>query len=184
MNKTTKFIFISLWIFLSRSYDAYSTYNFTPDLSKEANPLVTILNLNWSPLIITLLILFVWVIYCYYKATFTSYNLNPNKKGYNFSNFVGYVYIGKKQKWISTLYKLPNSINRFNLIIGNLISRCLVFAGIVSTSMWLLINNTDFYKEIHNAYLIYSILIIGSFFICRKWFLNGFKKYNTTTNNV
>ena len=34
-----------------------------------------------------------------------------------------------------TINKLPNSINRFNLIIGNLISRCLVFTGIVSTSI-------------------------------------------------
>ncbi len=45
--KTLKFLVILLWILLSKSYDAYCTYLHTPDLSKEANPLVSVLGLNW-----------------------------------------------------------------------------------------------------------------------------------------
>jgi hypothetical protein len=41
--KTLKFLIILLWILFSKSYDAYCTFQHTPDLSKEANPLVSLL---------------------------------------------------------------------------------------------------------------------------------------------
>ena len=110
MNKTIKFIVISLWVVLTRGYDTYATSLFTPDLSQEANPLVSILGFSWSPLLVTILVLTIWVIYCFFKATFSSHKLIPEETNYNFSNFVGYIYTGEKQKWFSILYKLPLSL--------------------------------------------------------------------------
>jgi hypothetical protein len=43
--KRLKFFIILFWMLFSKSYDAYCTFEHTPDLSKEANPLVTILGL-------------------------------------------------------------------------------------------------------------------------------------------
>ena len=182
MNKTTKFIITSIWILLTRGYDAYATYQFTPDLSKEGNPLVAIFGFTWAPLLIVIIILSIWVIYAFYKASFSSYSLLPKEKNYNYSNFIGYVYTGKKQEWYTTLYKLPKDFNRFNLIMGNLLTQCLVFTGLVSTTMWLLINNTEFYKEIHSIHLVYSILLIGSALICHNWFSIKFQEYKTASN--
>ena len=184
MNKTIKFIVISLWVVLTRVYDTYATYQFTPDLSQEANPLVSILGFSWSPLLVTILGLSIWVIYCFFKATFSSHKPIPEETNYNFSNFIGYIYTGEKQKWFSILYKLPSSFNRFNLIMGHLLTRCLVFAGMISTTMWLLLNHTEFYKEIHSPYLIYSILVIGGVVICHHWFSTQFKRYNTCNKNM
>jgi hypothetical protein len=45
--KRLKFFIILLWILFSKSYDAYCTFLHTPDLSKEANPLVSVLGFNW-----------------------------------------------------------------------------------------------------------------------------------------
>ena len=56
-------------------------------------------------------------------------------------------------------------------------SRCLVFVGVVTTFMWLLINYVPYYKNIHSATIIYVIVIIGSVFICYNWFLKLYKDY-------
>ena len=180
MNKTRKFLFTAIWILFSRSYDAYYTFQLTPDLSKEANPLVSIFGLTWTPLLIVLGVLTIYTLYAYYVRTFNPINLSPTEKGYNFSNIVAYTYLGHKDNWYSILYKIPKNFNRFNQYMGQLLTSCLVYAGIVSTTMWLLINKTEYYKEIHTAPLIYLILIIGSIVIIYNWNKTVYDEYIAT----
>ena len=183
MNRKLKFIITTVWILLSRAYDVYATYQHTPDLSKEANPLVSVFGFSWTSLLAVVLFCSIYVIYTYYLATFQTYNFLPKEKGYSLSHFIGYVYNGKKQSWISVFYKIPKDLKRFNhVIMGQLLSRCLVFAGFVSTIMWLLINNTEFYKSIHSAQMIYLILITGSVFISYRWFKNIYNEYITSAH--
>jgi hypothetical protein len=53
MNKYVKYILTIGWILFSRSYDAYCSVLLTPDLKKEANPLVTVGGISsWTPLLI------------------------------------------------------------------------------------------------------------------------------------
>lgn len=64
MTKKVKFTITTAWILLSRSYDAYCTNMLTPDLSKEANPLVTVFGVSsWTTLLIILGVLTIYVIY-------------------------------------------------------------------------------------------------------------------------
>jgi hypothetical protein len=66
MNKTLKFFLTTAWILFSRAYDAYSTAQLTPDLSKEANPLVTVVGIStWTTLIIVLGALTLYTLYVY-----------------------------------------------------------------------------------------------------------------------
>ena len=61
MNKNLKFTAITTWILFSRSYDAYCTYQLTPDLSKEANPLVTVVGISsWTTLLLVLSVLTIY----------------------------------------------------------------------------------------------------------------------------
>lgn len=184
MNNKVKFTITTIWILLTRGYDAYSTYQYTPDLSNEANPLVSILGFNWTPLLIVVGVLSLYAIYCYYETTFRNYDLYPEEKGYSLSHFVGYLYLGKKQEWISLLYKFPKDLKRLNHFMGHLLTKFLVFAGFLSTLMWLLLNYSEFYNEIHSAKMIYSILILGSILISYLWFLKNYKEYQTATNNT
>lgn len=79
---------------------------------------------------------------------------------------------------LSILYKLPSLKNkRFHYTFGNIFTRYLVFAGIVSTVMWLLINNSEFYRDIHNHLVIYGILISGTFIILSNYYKTNFKRY-------
>jgi hypothetical protein len=181
MGKKTKFTLVTAWILLSRSYDAYCTNQLTPDLSKESNPLVSVLGMSWTPLLIIISLLSIYAIYTLYISVFKSKNLLPTEKGYSFSNVAAYTYLGQKDHWTAVFYKLPKDVSRFNHYMGHTLSRCLVFAGIVSTVMWLLINYTEFYKSIHSVQLIYSILIIGCTAIIYSWNKTMYRQYLTAT---
>ncbi len=182
MTKTTKFVATTLWILFSRSYDAYCTNQLTPDLSKEANPLVSVLGMTWAPLLLTIGLLTLYVIYTYYLTLFKPKNLLPNEKGYSFSSIAAYLYLGQKEHWTALLYKLPNSFSRFNHYMGHVLTRCLVFVGFVSTIMWLLINYTDYYKTVHSAPMIYGIILIGIGVITYRWNREQYEQYLAEQN--
>jgi hypothetical protein len=177
MNKIANFLLISAWIIFSRAFDAYCTFLHTPDLKKEANPLVSVLGLSWTPLLIVISILTIYTIYAYYFYTFKEYDLFPKEKGYTFSAFCTYVYLGKKEHWTSMLYKLPTDIQRFNYVLGANLSKSLAVAGIISTLMWILIRNTEFYLKMHSANFIYSLIILSSLGIFLNWYKNLYKEY-------
>ncbi len=169
MSKSVRFFLTTLWILLSRSYDAYCTYQFTPDLSSEANPLVSILGMTWTPLLLVIGFLTLYAIWGYYKSIFEPIDFLPEERGYSFSNVAAYTYLGYKGEWYQTLFKIPNSLNRFNQYMGQLLAPCLVYAGIVSTVMWVLMNNANFYRGLHSVHLIYGILIAGCLMIIYRW---------------
>jgi len=182
MKKNLKFIFTTTWILLSRSYDAYCTYAFTPDLSKEANPLVSIVGISsWTTLLVILSLLTIYAIYAYYVSLYRPMNLTPKEEGYSFGDFVAFVYLGQKDSWTSVLYKFPKSFTRATNYFGYLLTKGLVFAGIVSTIMWLLINNTEFYKTIHSATLIYVVLVVGILIIAFYWNKKLYQQYLVRT---
>lgn len=178
MNKKLKFTLISAWILFSRSYDAYCTYLLTSDLTKEANPLVTILGVSsWSTLLVIIGTLTIYVIYAYFISVFKPMDLIPKEKGYTFGQFITFLYIGNKENVFSIFYKLPKDLKRANTYFGQILTQCLVYAGVVSTIMWLFINYTNFYKTIHSAPLVYLILIGGCLIIAYKWNKDLYKKY-------
>ena len=182
MKKNLKFIFTTTWILLSRSYDAYCTYALTPDLSKEANPLVSIVGISsWTTLLVILSLLTIYSLYAYYISLYRPMNLTPKEEGYSFGDFVAFVYLGHKDSWTSVLYKFPSSFTRATNYFGHLLTKGLVFAGAVSTIMWLLINNTEFYKSIHSAAMIYVILIVGTLMIAYDWNRKLYKQYLVRT---
>lgn len=179
MTRKTKFIFTISWLLLSRSYDAYCTNQLTPDLSKENNPLVSILGMTWTPLLITLGVL---TIYVFYISLFKPKNLLPSEKGYTFNEIIAFLYLGHKDNWTAIFYKLPKKIHRFNHYMGHTLTQCLTYAGVVSTIMWLLIRHNEFYKTIHSATLIYWILIIGCIVIVFNWSKTMYKLYVENTD--
>ena len=79
--------------------------------------------------------------------------------------------------WTSTLFKYPSDMKRLNNYMGVILTRCLVFAGIVSTTMWILIHNSEYYKSVHTAPLVYTVLIAGCLGIIYSWNKSEYKLY-------
>lgn len=184
MNKRTKFAITTIWILLSRSYDAFSTYQYTPDLSHEANPLASILGLGWTPILVIISLLSIYVVYAYYISTFKSYQLFPKDKGYSFGNFVAYCFLGKKAHWSAIFYKLPDSAERVHHSIGPILSRCFVYAGFLTTAMWLLINYSGFYPKYHNTAAVYTLLIVGCFCTGFIWLRQQYSRYKMSATGT
>lgn len=178
MRKSLKFILVTVWILVTRSYDAWSTFQYTPDLSREANPLASVFGLGWSPILLIVGVLCLYSIFAFYKSMFEEYAFLPSEKDLNFSEFTTYLYLGEKARWTEALYKLPSSWKRLNHYLGRYLTRCLVFVGFVSTAMWLGIWYSEFYKEAHSAVLIYSIIIAGCGLIAYLWNKNLYQDYN------
>ena len=182
MKKNQKFIITTTWILLTRGYDAYCTNALTPDLSKEANPLVSIGGISsWTTLLVILSLLTIYSLYAYYISLYRPMNLTPKEEGYSFGDFVAFVYLGHKDSWTSVLYKFPSSFTRATNYFGHLLTKGLVFAGVVSTIMWLLINHTEFYKSIHSAALIYVVLVVGILIIAYDWNKKLYRQYFVRT---
>lgn len=180
MNKKLKFAVTTIWILFSRAYDAYCTNLLTPDLSKESNPLVTVVGISsWTPLLIIISVLILYSIYAYYVSVFRPINLLPAEKGYSFGNIVAYAYLGFKDSWTSVFCKFPKNLKRLNNYMGHILTKCLVYAGLVSTIMWLLINNTDYYETFHSVALVRTILIGGCFLIIYLWNRSLYRQYLT-----
>lgn len=162
-KKTILFILGNLWIIATRAYDAYSTYQYTPDLTREANPLVTVLGISsWTLLLSIIVFLVAYIIYAWYCSLFGS-NLDlPSAKNLNFKDFVAYYYFGKPAKWYQLLYKLPSSLKRNHQMAGVILPPALMVAGLISTIMWFGINNQwEWYIQIHSVPLIWSLVVIG-----------------------
>ena len=144
--KKMKFFIILFWIIFSKSYDVYCTFQHTPDLLLEANPLVSVLGFNWFWLLLVIGILTIYTCYTLYLISFKPIIFYPSQKGFFFNDFTTYMYFGYKSNMLSILYKLPSlKDKRFHYTFGNIFTRNLVFARIFSTVMWLLINNSEFY---------------------------------------
>lgn len=172
-----RFVIVTIWIVMTRAYDAFSTYQFTPDLSQEVNPLVTVLGMSWAPLLLTLTLLSMYAIYAYYISVFKPKDLFPEEGGYTKGEVLAYAYLGHKDHWTAIFYKFPKSIKRFNQYMGHTLTPCLVFVGWVSTLMWFGIKYTKFYGDVHSPALIYSIIIIGCTWIGYRWAGDLYKQY-------
>jgi hypothetical protein len=178
MRQTVKFTVVTLWILLSRSYDAYCTYLHTPDLSREANPLVSVVGISsWTPLLLILGALTLYAVYAFYVSLYRPVDLLPSEKGLGFGTFAAYVYLGRPDHWTATLYKLPTDMRRLHPYMGHVLTRCLAYAGVVSTLMWLLIRHSEAYRQVHSAALVYTVLVLGCALIIYGWNKRLYQRY-------
>ena len=179
MNKTIKFTIMTAWIILSRAYDAFCSVQYTPDLSHEANPLVSVLGITSWPVVLGIIaILTLYVIYTYYFKLFKKFDALPKEENLSFTNFATQYYLGRKAHWTKALYHIPKPVQRVHYILGSLMPKSLAFAGVVSTLMWLCIHYVNGYLEnMHSALVIYSIIVLGSAVIAYRHFKNAYKQY-------
>ena len=87
-KKIKKFLLLTVLLIVGRVYDGYTTYLYTPDLSKEANPLVSLLGLGWGSMIITQILLVSLLICCLYYYLNNYNTAFPNKKNLTFTKFI------------------------------------------------------------------------------------------------
>ncbi len=173
-----KFALILIWILFSRAFDAYNTYMHTPNLGKEANPLVSLVGISsWTLLLSILGVLTLYICFAFYRSTYYQLDLEPKEKGLTFPSYSAYLYLGESTHWTAMLYRFPKEIKRLHHYFGTFLTPCLVYAGIISTVMWLLIHYSHAYRTFHTAGRVYFILIAGCFQIIISLNWSRYKSY-------
>ena len=161
MKKTTRYILATAWILFSRSFDAYATWQHTPDLQKEASPLASVFGMSWLPILLLLGAVCAYVMFAYHKALFGSYRIFPKEKGYSLSQFAGYLATGQKSPWWSMFIRFPRIRAHVHAYFGFSLVIALSVAGVVSTVMWLLIWYSEAYRSVHSAGAVYAVILAG-----------------------
>ena len=172
--KQLVFIIVSIGIIGTRIYDYLATRRFRADSEEGANLLPQGQGFSALLFLITL-----YIIYAFYISYFRRIpDLFPKKKGIKFREFIPYCYLGYRDKFRALLWKIPNSFSRFNSFFGPVLAWSMLWAGVVTTSMWFLINKTRwYYPAYHNPLTIYLIMVVGVVLITFLHFAILYRQY-------
>ncbi|MCA6364813.1 MAG: hypothetical protein IM638_17400 [Bacteroidetes bacterium] len=177
MKKSTRYILATAWILVSRSFDAYATWQHTPDLQKEASPLASVFGLSWLPILLLLGAVCAYVMFAYYKALFGKYRIFPTEKGYSLSQFAGYMATGAKAPWWKMWVQFPKKAAHLHAYFGYLMVISLSVAGVFSTVMWVLIWTSEFYRSVHSAGLVYGGILVSVSVVYYWWVRRNYLGY-------
>lgn len=181
-ENTKKFILLSLLVIVGRSYDATTTYLYTPDLTNESNILVEFLGANWTALIIIQIILTGLTIGLLYFYFFIFSPITPTEKNLTFRQFISHFYFGNTTSFNKMFYKLPTNKNALFASIGYIVSMTLIVTSyIVGTSTTLLLLS-DRYNQLYRQgipTILYCIILGLAIFFTVRFFKIEFKKYKS-----
>ncbi|HRP89378.1 MAG TPA: hypothetical protein PKX92_05020 [Edaphocola sp.] len=164
MKKYVFFWTVSFMMIISRFFDVYSTWKYTPNLEVEWNPLVSKMGFNWGGLLIVQIAILLMAIMMLYYALFSFVKCFPHEKNLSFSRFVAFFLTGNNIKLSNAFFVLPKEKSRIKVLSGIFIPIAIICSGIITTLMWILMNNTVFYPKFHDP-IISLIAIILLFFI-------------------
>lgn len=169
-------------IIATRLFDLISTRNFTPDFSKESNPLTTVLGLRFNGMTIAMIVVLIYTIYALFISIYSKLDIVPKEKGLSFKEFTTSLYLGYKDNWIAIFYKFPKEQERYNIIWGSILSWTFVWAGFLTTTMWLLINSSEsFYKNYYNSTMMYCLIFGGLIILTLNFFRKQYISYKRLT---
>jgi len=154
-------IFVALYIVLD-CIDFLLTYIGTPDLAREANPLVMIYGFGWKALIISAVIyFFIFALIMYFVFVRFKRTLIPCR---DFKQYLSMLYFGSPDKFCWTLYKFPKRKvywNYFAVCTGTLILFTTLSTKLLAIVEWIgYLSNSYF---IYINYNLIKIVYLGTF---------------------
>jgi len=167
LKRYIEFIVITILLVVTRFLDVFFTYRFIPDLHSEANPLVSISKFGWAGLIIAQVIIVLLIIYLAWKSFTPVSNFVTYTPGLSFNQFAWQLYHGKTnghKKW-NALTSFPKGFKRSMYVLGWLLPRVVIFAGLVTIVMHLLLMYSPAYKQMHGRLIpfIYGLMMLSIF---------------------
>lgn len=155
-------------------------YN-TPDLSLEANPLVTKLHLGWGALITVNLIFFI-IMFILCRYTFDKYETVkadvPNMRSY-----ISQLFYNRPDKFVWSLYKFPKNWKPFWAWLGYVSVYSLSVGAVIRIFEWLAVTFSIYmsgYDRFRGNYFFgrfdLAVVVIILILLSYKWFRNEYKK--------
>ena len=175
-----RFLILSILVVIGRLYDATTTYLYTPDLTKEGNPLVVWFGAGWTISIIIQIVLTGVIIFLLYYYIFKFKPKQPTETNLTLKQFTSYLFFGNTKSFYKIFYKTFQNKNVLFAFVGYVTSFTLISVSyIVGTSTtFLLISDTyrNFYKH-GIPIILYGLMGIIAIFFTIKFFKIEYKKY-------
>lgn len=175
-----------LYFVLMLSDGLLTLYN-TPDLSLEANPLVTKLHLGWGALITVNIVFFVIMFICC-RYAFEKYQTiaveAPNLKAY-----ISQIFYNRPDKFIWTWYKMPKNWKPLWGCICYVLPYSLSYGAVIRIFEWLMVTfgiHITSYQKLRiflfgRVDIVVGLLtMIPLFYV---WFRNEYKKSQLILSN-
>jgi len=185
MAMTSKYVNFFIVLVFLRICDLYLTYQITPDLSREWNPLVSYFNLSWQGFLGVQLLLVCIALMAYHRYEQRKRNPvdKPNLPPVRFAFYYLNGYEFSWRNWIESFLRLPNK-QRFmksSVFTGFVIAASCILASLFAITHNLLILGEfpAYHKFIHfnnQLYLpsVYLTLVTTS---CLTFFVIEYNKY-------
>lgn len=184
MKKSLKVFLIYFILMLS---DGLLTLYNTPDLSLEANPLVTKLHLGWGALITVNIIFFIIIFMCC-RYAFEKYQTIaadvPDLKSY-----ISQIFFNRPDKFIWIWYKLPKNWKPIWGYMCYIFPYCLSYGAVIRIFEWLMVT-FDIYIASYQKLKIFLfgrtdifVGIISIIPLSYIWFKNEYKKSQLILSN-
>jgi hypothetical protein len=130
-----------------RFLDLYFTYRYTPNLTNEWNPIVSLFNMSWPGFIVIqfCIVIFVSLLMFFY---FNRETVEDIQNDLSFNDFVYFYFFGKLRPWPHRIFSVPTNLKRH-----------LVFDGFVFMVVTITVS---IFAIIHNLLLVERVeLYIG-----------------------
>ena len=179
-EKTKNFIILSVLVIVGRTFDALTTFLYTPDLTNETNILVKFLGANWTSVIIVQVLLTGLTIGLLYFYLLKFSPPMPTSKNLTFKEYISYLYFGDTTSFNKIFYKIPSNKQVLLASTGYIAAMTLVSVSyIVGTSTTLLLIS-DNYKLLYSQgipYLLYTVIVGLAVRFTIKFFRREYNKY-------
>lgn len=174
---------VILLILVLRIVDLLITYHYTPDLSFEFNPLVSVFGAKWFAFIILQLIIVTFISYVMHFYFFKEQN-TIDKKGLSLFDFIYYYFNGELKPLHARFAFFPKHVKRhlaFNGFILMVLSIGVSFFAIIHNL--LLVHQISWYEEliIQHHVAVFSSLLGGALVVSALVFsLMEYSRYKKT----
>lgn len=186
-QKNSKYLIFFIVLLSLRMADLYLTYQITPDLSREWNPLVSYFNLSWQGFVGVQFMLVLLALFAFHNYKIRI--LNPvDKYGLNMHRFIYYYFHGQDFSFNHFKQNLVTMPSKRKLKLSRAFNGFVLAASFVLVSLFAILHNIlilgdfpwyhIFVHRYNELYLpsVYISLVAGS---CLVFFVREYQRYKS-----
>lgn len=181
MNKRKEFLILLLGVIITRLADVIGTYHYTPDLAKEANPMVSLFGMGWTYVLLATISGVIFSAGLNYYSLFMIRPLEVSTPDLNKKQYLSMLFLNKivEWRWVYLLKTDPFGKNQTFYMYGWVIPRILINVGIVIIIFHCLLAFVPGYASIHKYFFVpMYLLIIGCIpYTFLNYYQYRYKKY-------
>lgn len=177
--KKNQFYFLSALFITGRLFDIITTALFTPNLDREANPIVSLLGANWTIIIllqITFCAFIIYGLYLHYKTEIKQ----PTIPNLRFHEYISQLNFNHSNSFHKKFYTIPKNKTFFIVHTGFVLTQTLIISSfLVGLSTSFLLTSTS-YRAFYNhgmVYFIYSGMIGLAIYFSIQFYRKSYHEY-------